>query len=106
MSVVASTIATQILGDMLEHRSGENASARERLDGWKEIGAHLRRTIRTAQRWERVEGLPVLRHRHAKGATVYAYRSEVDRWWERRVEPQGSPCSHSQGASGRVYSKS
>jgi hypothetical protein len=71
MSVVASTIATQISGD---------ASARERLDGWKEIAAHLRRTIRTAQRWERVEGLPVLRHQHPKGATVYAYRHEVEQW--------------------------
>jgi hypothetical protein len=90
MSVVASTIGIQIPGDVLEHRGGDNASARERLDGWKEIAAHLQRTIRTAQRWERVEGLPVLRHQHAKGATVYAYRSEVDRWWqeERTVAPE------------------
>lgn len=99
MSVVASTTAMQIPGDVLEQRDGNNASAREKLDGWKEIAAYLRRTSRTVQRWERSEGLPVLRHRHARGATVYAYRHKVDQWlqekrtvvtegWRSRAEQQ------------------
>lgn len=81
MNEVASTIAMQIPGNALELRSGDNARARERLDGWKEIAAYLRRTSRTVQRWERTEELPVLRHQHTKRATVYTYRHEIDRWW-------------------------
>jgi hypothetical protein len=54
----------------------------DRLDSWKEIAAYLRRSVRCAQRWEKNEGLPILRHRHARGATVYAYRLELDDWWK------------------------
>ena len=54
--------------------------ARERLDSWKEIGAYLKRDERTVRRWER-EGMPVHRHMHAKKATVYSYKSEIDAWW-------------------------
>src|ERR1700722_19301750 len=53
----------------------------DRLDSWKVIAAYLKRDIRTIQRWERHEGLPVHRKRHDKLASVYAYRSELDRWW-------------------------
>jgi TolB-like protein/Tfp pilus assembly protein PilF len=55
-------------------------SARDRLDSWKEIAAHLSRDESTVRRWEK-EGLPVHRHVHKKKATVYAYRSEIDVWW-------------------------
>ena len=34
------------------------------LDSWKEIAAYLRRDIRTVQRWEKQEGLPVHRPAH------------------------------------------
>lgn len=56
-------------------------SDRRRLDSWKEIAAHLGRTVRTVQRWERDEGLPVHRHPHHKLSSVYAYCDELDRWW-------------------------
>lgn len=56
-------------------------SDRRRLDSWKEIAAHLGRTVRTVQRWERDEGLPVHRHVHHKLSSVYAYTDEIDRWW-------------------------
>lgn len=49
----------------------------DRLDGWKEIAAYLRRAPRTAQRWEAQFGLPV--HRIG-GEVVYALRSELDAW--------------------------
>ena len=56
----------------------------ERLDSWKEIAVYLKREVRTVQRWEKTEALPVHRHTHPKRGTVYAYRSEVDEWWKRR----------------------
>jgi TolB-like protein/tetratricopeptide (TPR) repeat protein len=68
----------------------------DRLDSWKEIAAYLRRGVRTVRRWEKEEGLPVHRHQHQRQGSVYAYKSEVDAWWDaRRVslehgeEPEG-----------------
>jgi Tol biopolymer transport system component len=55
--------------------------ASDRLDSWKEIATYLKREIRTVQRWEKQEGLPVHRHLHDKLGTVYAYKAEVDAWW-------------------------
>ena len=55
-----------------------------RLNSWKEISGYLNRTIRTAQRWERTEALPVHRHSHDKRDSVYAYQAELDRWWAAR----------------------
>jgi len=52
----------------------------ERLDSWKEIAAYLKRDESTARRWEK-EGLPVHRHAHKKKATICAYTSEIDVWW-------------------------
>lgn len=61
--------------------------ANERLDSWKEIGAYLKRDIRTVQRWEKRESLPVHRHTHDKLGSVYAYREELDAWWNNH-QPQ------------------
>jgi TolB-like protein/Tfp pilus assembly protein PilF len=36
------------------------------------------------QRWEKDEGLPVHRHLHKKQGSVYAYRHELDDWFEKR----------------------
>ena len=55
-----------------------------RLDSWKEIASFLRRGIRTVQRWEREEGLPVHRLAHAERGSVYADRNELAQWWESR----------------------
>ena len=58
----------------------------EQLDGWKEIACHLKRSVRSVQRWERNEKLPVRRHEHARGVSVYAFSHELESWWrnERR----------------------
>jgi Tol biopolymer transport system component len=59
-------------------------SSSDRLDSWKEIAAYLNRGARTVQRWEKTEDLPVHRHMHDKLGTVYAYKSEIDAWWDNR----------------------
>ncbi len=59
----------------------------DRLESWKEIAAYLRREVRTVQRWEKKESLPVHRHLHDKLGSVYAFKSELDAWWvNRRAE--------------------
>ena len=56
----------------------------KRLDTWKEIAVYLGRAVRTAQRWQKREGLPVHRLFHAKASTVYAFKHEVDVWLGKR----------------------
>jgi Tol biopolymer transport system component len=56
----------------------------ERLDSWKKIASYLKRDVRTVQRWERGEAMPVHRHLHDKLGSVFAFRSELDVWWESR----------------------
>jgi hypothetical protein len=49
--------------------------------------------VPTVQRWEKKEHLPVHRHAHEAQASVYAYRSELDRWWRERdagLRPTGA----------------
>jgi TolB-like protein/tetratricopeptide (TPR) repeat protein len=55
-------------------------SNRDRLDSWKEIAGYLKRDASTVRRWEE-EGLPVHRHVHKRKASVYAYKAEIDVWW-------------------------
>jgi hypothetical protein len=61
----------------------------DRLDGWGAIAQYLRHDIRTVQRWEKAEGLPVHRHAGAK-ARVWASRLELNSWWQgRETAPAG-----------------
>jgi len=63
-----------------------------RLESWKEIGAYLQRDARTVRRWEKEEGLPVHRHGHRRGSSVYAYPSEIDAWRAgRKVAAEPAP---------------
>jgi Tol biopolymer transport system component len=62
----------------------QHARERGRLDSWKKIATHFNRDVTTVQRWERREGMPVHRHVHDKQGSVYAFRSELDAWWESR----------------------
>jgi hypothetical protein len=68
----------------------EDSSGDGRLDSWKEIGAYLRRDVTTVRRWEKREGLPVHRHLHDRRDSVYAYRSEIDEWWQNRRNHLGA----------------
>jgi hypothetical protein len=60
-----------------------------RLDSWKEIAAYLGCSARTVRRWETEEGLPVRRHVHYKGDSVYAFRTELDTWRRGRGSKAG-----------------
>ena len=60
-----------------------------RLDSWKEIAAYLKRDIRTVQRWEKQEALPVHRHLHDERGTAYAYSGEIDDWLRDRSRRGG-----------------
>ena len=51
-----------------------------RLDSWKEIATYLHRDVKTVQRWEKREGMPVHRHLHDRMGSVYASRTELDAW--------------------------
>ena len=57
---------------------------RGRLDSWKKIAAHFNRDVKTVQRWEHREAMPVHRHIHDKQGSVYAFRAELDAWWQGR----------------------
>jgi tetratricopeptide (TPR) repeat protein len=73
--------------------SPDAGSTEKRLESWKEIAAYLKRDTRTVQRWERSEGLPVHRHFHSRQGTVYAFRAEIEAWWQSRrarLDPQSS----------------
>jgi|SRR5712692_338048 len=59
----------------------------DRLDSWKEIAVYLDREVRTVQRWEKREGLPVHRQFHLKAGTVCAFKHEIDTWIKIRCHP-------------------
>jgi tetratricopeptide (TPR) repeat protein len=56
----------------------------ERLDGWKSIAGYLDRDIRTVQRWELNEQLPVHRLEHRQRGSAYAFTGELDEWMAKR----------------------
>lgn len=70
--------------DPPELGSARDAAGR-RLVTWKEIATYLGRSVTTVRRWEQSESLPVHRHRHADGFTIYAHPHELDAWLAARV---------------------
>jgi len=73
--------------------------AEDLLEGWKAIADHLRKTERTVQRWEKNKGLPVRRLRTdpaEEQGRVYAYKTELDVWWNRHTELTLEPEVESQ----------
>jgi len=73
-----------------------------RLESWKEIANYLNRNVRTAQRWERLERLPVRRHKHLKHESVYAYKHEIDAWREQRQPLQEWLNAAEGGGNGKL----
>jgi TolB-like protein len=76
----------------------------DRLDSWKEIASYLRRDVRTVQRWEKKEGLPVYRHLHDKLGSIYAYRNELMQWFTTRQQSgaAGAMTGQPEGQSDKI----
>lgn len=76
-----------------------------RLDSWKEIASYFGREVRTVQRWEKRESLPVHRHIHNRIGSIYAFKSELDDWLKSRssfpkpLAPNKNQRARSHGAS-------
>jgi tetratricopeptide (TPR) repeat protein len=79
--------------------SDELGAAADRLDSWKEIAVYLKRDVRTVQRWEKTENLPVHRHLHEKQGTVYSFKSEIDSWSQGRQLQEDEPAADVEGLS-------
>ena len=62
----------------------EKARPHSLLNSWKEIAAFLDRGVRTVQRWEREQGLPVHRIGNSPRAAVFAFQEEVLLWLRSR----------------------
>jgi adenylate cyclase len=62
-------------------------AAAEGFRGWKQIAGYLHRDVRTVQRWERTENLPIHRQLHLKLGNVHAVRAELDGWLASRASP-------------------
>jgi hypothetical protein len=73
----------------------------EPLLSWKEIAAYLRRDLRTVQRWEKTERLPVRRRRDRELETVYALKADLDSWSESRQPSRTSEGSNPAAAKFR-----
>ena len=67
-----------------ERQKPQPPAGEPRLESWGEIASYLRRDIRTVQRWEKDLALPVRRLKIGKLGSVYAYRSELDKWYQER----------------------
>src|SRR5579864_7037090 len=91
----------RILWPMTAIASASRSSA-DRLDSWKEIASYLRRDVRTVQRWEKKEGLPVYRHQHDKLGSVYAYKGELDTWFTTRQQEVAEPLSTPGAKDGKI----
>ena len=83
---------------MFSEKNSPAAHVREssthlRLDSWKEIATHLKRDIRTAQLWEKREGLPVHRQTHIARANVFALTHELDAWQSARHAQPAVVCA-------------
>jgi len=64
---------------------------RKVLDSWKEIAAHLNRSVMTCHRWEDELSLPIHRLDGTPRARVYAYTDELDRWMAEKLHLAEAP---------------
>lgn len=55
------------------------------LSSWKEIAAYLDRNVRTCRRWENDLGLPIHRIDERSKSSVFAYKDELDKWLDKRL---------------------
>jgi len=63
------------------------------LQSWKEIAAFLGRSERTCRRWEMEFQLPVHRMDGSVRGSVFAYKTELDRWMDEVLHKEEEPSS-------------
>lgn len=63
----------------------------KKLESWKEIAAYLGRSVRTVQRWEKENGLPVHRAPWEGAERVHAFAGELERWMHSDRTPDAGP---------------
>jgi tetratricopeptide (TPR) repeat protein len=63
------------------------------LQSWKEIAAYLGRSERTCRRWETEFRLPIHRMDGSVRGSVFAYKSELDRWTDEILHEEKEPSS-------------
>ncbi len=63
------------------------------LQSWKEIAAYLGRSERTCRRWETESRLPIHRMDGSVRGSVFAYKSELDRWMDEILHEEEGPPS-------------
>src|SRR5215469_18184008 len=95
MNMKIETTATPL--ESISRERNLSSDDMDRLDFWKEIACYLNRNVRTVQRWEALESMPVHRHLHAKSGSVHAFRSELDAWRKERSYC-GPPGCHQTGS--------
>jgi hypothetical protein len=61
----------------------------DRIDGWDEISKYMKQSARTLQRWRKAIQFPIRCLRDGKRPRVFALRSELDEWQERRGTVRG-----------------
>jgi len=98
------------MGEQIDHsRLPDNHEENGRVDSWGEIARYLSRSIRTVQRWEVEEGMPIHRHKHSDRDSVYAFKSELGAWQTSRdpeanrlkgVEQNGDPSAETERGQG------
>ncbi len=71
--------------------SSSHSSRPPELSTWKDIAAYLRTSVRTVQRWEEQNGLPVHRVMREKRAAIFAYPHELDAWVVQRTVTPPAP---------------
>ena len=52
----------------------------EVLSSWKDVAAHMGKSVRTVQRWEAELGLPIHRPNGRQQRIILAYPDELKRW--------------------------
>jgi hypothetical protein len=75
------------------------------LTSWKEIAAHLGKSIRTVQRWERELALPVRRPDLRRSGIVLADPAELDRWLHQQQPANGNGTPAAAGARGDGFAR-
>lgn len=70
----------EAFGDRSDNTRPPSGPREDQLSSWKDVAVYFGRDVKTVQRWEKREGMPVHRHLHDKIGSVYAFRSELDAW--------------------------